>query len=108
MIKIYSQPGPDFMQGIFSKGRSCVSPFLKLVCCYLFIMLPTWANAQTVINGTVKDTKGLPAIGATVSEKGNKNTAVTDINDKFKLTLKGKSGILTVTYIGYKPQEVTI
>ncbi|WP_419699305.1 SusC/RagA family TonB-linked outer membrane protein [Mucilaginibacter sp. NFX135] len=108
MIKIYSQPGPDFMQGIFSKGRSCVSLFLKLVCCYLFIMLPTWANAQTVINGTVKDTKGLPAIGATVSEKGNKNTAVTDINGKFKLALKGKSGILTVTYIGYKPQEVTI
>ncbi|MGN8070852.1 SusC/RagA family TonB-linked outer membrane protein [Mucilaginibacter sp. 22184] len=108
MIKIYSQLGPDFMQGIFSKGRSCVSPFLKLVCCYLFVMLPTWASAQTVINGTVKDTKGVPAIGATVSEKGNKNTAVTDINGKFRLSLKGKSGVLTVTYIGYKPQEVTI
>lgn len=108
MIKIYSQLGPDFMQGIFSKGRSRVSPFLKLVCCYLFVMLPIWASAQTVINGTVKDTKGVPAIGATVSEKGNKNTAVTDINGKFRLTLKGKSGVLTVTYIGYKPQEVSI
>jgi TonB-linked SusC/RagA family outer membrane protein len=108
MIKTYSQLGPDFMQGIFSKGRSRVSPFLKLVCCYLFVLLPTWASAQTVINGTVKDTKGVPAIGATVSEKGNKNTAVTDVNGKFRLTLKGKSGVLTVTYIGYKPQEVTI
>ncbi|WP_076373610.1 SusC/RagA family TonB-linked outer membrane protein [Mucilaginibacter lappiensis] len=96
------------MQGIFSKGRSYVSPFLKLVCCYLFVLLPTWANAQTVINGTVKDTKGLAAIGATVSEKGAKNSTVTDINGKFKLTLKGKSSVLTVTYIGYKAQEVTV
>jgi TonB-linked SusC/RagA family outer membrane protein len=108
MIKIYSQLSSDFMQGIFSKGRSYSSPFLKLVCCYLFVLLPTWASAQTVINGTVKDTKGLAAIGATVSEKGIKNSTVTDINGKFKLTLKGKSNVLTVTYIGYKAQEVTI
>ncbi|MBB6130894.1 TonB-linked SusC/RagA family outer membrane protein [Mucilaginibacter lappiensis] len=108
MIKIYSQLSSDFMQGIFSKGRSYVSPFLKLVCCYLFVLLPTWANAQTVINGTVKDTKGLAAIGATVSEKGVKNSTVTDINGKFKLTLKAKTSVLTVTYIGYKAQEVTV
>ncbi len=108
MIKIYSQLSSDFMQGIFSKGRSGISPFWKLVCCYLFVLLPTWASAQTVINGTVKDTKGLAAIGATVSEKGVKNSTVTDINGKFKLTLKGNSGVLTVTYIGYKAKEVTV
>jgi len=108
MIKIYSQLSSDFMQGIFSKGRSGINPFVKLICCYLLVLLPTWASAQTVITGTVKDTKGLAAIGATVSEKGIKNSTVTDVSGKFKLTLKGKSGILTVTYIGYKPREVTI
>jgi TonB-linked SusC/RagA family outer membrane protein len=108
MIKIYAQQSLDFRKKGFSKGHFIFSPLFKMICCYLFVLLPIVASAQTVINGTVKDNKGLPVIGATVTEKGAKNTAVTDINGKFKLSLKGKSGILYVTYIGYKPQEVAI
>ena len=108
MIKIYSQLSLGFRKCIFSKGQFLFRPLFKMFCCYLFVLLPTVVCAQTVINGTVKDNKGTPAIGATVTEKGVKNTAVTDIDGKFKLSLKGKSGILNVTYIGYKPQEVSI
>ncbi|MDR6940689.1 SusC/RagA family TonB-linked outer membrane protein [Mucilaginibacter pocheonensis] len=107
MIKIYTPLSPGFMQGI-SKKRAGISVLLKMACCYLFVLLPFWASAQTVVTGTVKDNKGVPAIGATITEKGLKNSAVTDVNGKFKINLKGKSGVLTISYIGYKAQEVTV
>ena len=106
MIKVYTQTGPGFSERIFFKGGRLCNTLLKIACCFLLILLPIWASAQTVINGTVKDSKGEPAIGATVTEKGIKNSSVTDINGKFKLTLKGKSAVLVVTYVGYKTQEV--
>jgi TonB-linked SusC/RagA family outer membrane protein len=108
MIKVYTQFGSGFSESTFLKGRRLCKLFSKMICCYLLVLLPVWASAQTAINGTVKDNKGVPVIGATVTEKGVKNNAVTDINGKFKLTLKGKSGVLTVTYVGYKTQDVTI
>ena len=108
MIKVYTQFGSGFSESTFLKGRRLCKLFSKMICCYLLVLLPVWASAQTAINGTVKDNKGVPVIGATVTEKGVKNNAVTDINGKFKLTLKGKSGVLTVTYVGYKTQDVNI
>ncbi|HMG08378.1 MAG TPA: TonB-dependent receptor [Mucilaginibacter sp.] len=108
MIKVYTQFGSGFSESTFLKGRRLCKLFSKMICCYLLVLLPVWASAQTAINGTVKDNKGVPVIGATVTEKGVKNNAVTDINGKFKLTLKGKSGVLTVTYVGYQTQDVTI
>jgi len=63
--------------------------------------------AQTLdVNGTVLDTEGSPVIGATVSIKGGKAGALTDVNGKF--TLKGvkSSDVLVITYIGMETKEV--
>lgn len=81
---------------------------LKKVCCVLLLLLPVLASAQIKeITGTVKDNAGLAVIGATVKEKGAANSAVTDINGKFHITLKKNPGVLIVSFIGYKTTEVT-
>jgi TonB-linked SusC/RagA family outer membrane protein len=106
MIKIYTHPDPGFAKSTLV-NRKLYAGLFKIICCYLFLMLPAMASAQTVITGSVKDKDGA-IIGATVTEKGVKNTTSTDVSGKFKLTTKGSSGILVVSYIGYKTQEVTV
>ena len=104
MIKIYKQLSPDLRESALIKaapGRL----FFKAICYLIFLFLPALAQAQSVINGTVKDNSGVAVIGATVTEKGAKNTTTTDVNGKFKITLKGNSRTLVVSYIGYKTQE---
>lgn len=106
MIKIYTQLDPGSSKSTFSK-KKLYGTLFKMICCYLFLLLPTLASAQTVITGNIID-KGGPIIGATVTEKGVKNTTSTDLNGKFRITLKGNSKVLVVSYIGYKTQMVTL
>ncbi|OJW13318.1 MAG: SusC/RagA family TonB-linked outer membrane protein [Mucilaginibacter sp. 44-25] len=79
----------------------------KSACCIIFLALPFMARAQTIITGIVKDKDG-PIIGATVTQKGVKNTTSTDVNGKFQFTLKEGPAILTVSYIGYRTLEVDV
>ncbi|MDB5135060.1 MAG: SusC/RagA family TonB-linked outer membrane protein [Mucilaginibacter sp.] len=60
------------------------------------------------ITGSVRDLGGsLP--GASVVEKGMAgNGTVTDVSGHFRLTLKGKSEILLVRFIGYVTKEVNV
>ena len=64
-------------------------------------------QAQTV-KGVVKDATGETVIGATVQEQGVQNGAVTDIDGKFSITLKGKSHKLNISYIGMKTKTVDV
>ena len=64
-------------------------------------------QAQTV-KGVVKDDAGETVIGATVQEQGVQNGAVTDIDGKFSITLKGKSHKLIISYIGMKTKTVDV
>ena len=64
-------------------------------------------NATHTISGIVKDENGLPIIGATVKVRGAQMGVVTDIDGKF--SLKTSVGpVLTVSYIGYKTQDVKV
>jgi TonB-linked SusC/RagA family outer membrane protein len=109
MIKIYTQFGSGFRKTIFPIKREAGSQLLKNICCSLLLFLPMLAFAQTgAITGTVKDSKGVAVIGATVKEKGASNTSVTDVDGKFHIVLKKNSGILIVSFIGYVTKEVPI
>ncbi|HEX8021556.1 TonB-dependent receptor [Mucilaginibacter sp.] len=105
MIKIYSNPDQGFSKHIYLRRQT--NGLFKLMCCCLLLLLPVLANAQTIISGNVKDKDG-PIIGATVTQKGAKNITSTDVNGKFKLTLKGNSTVLVVSYVGFKTQEVSV
>ena len=59
------------------------------------------------LTGTIVDGNGEPVIGANVVEKGTTNGTVTDIDGKFSLEVRNNA-VLTVSFIGYIPKEVTL
>lgn len=61
-------------------------------------------DGQTV-GGTVLDETGQPVIGATVTVKGTKLVAVTDLDGRFSLKVP-RGSRLTVSYLGYTTAEV--
>ena len=79
---------------------------LRIALLVLFTVMVGSLSAQTV-KGNVKDANGEPIIGATVSEKGTKNLAVTDIDGNFTIKMTGKNPIV-VSYIGMKAKTVAV
>lgn len=83
----------------------------RLIATLLCIILLTIVGAmalhaqQLTVKGVIKDAAGLEIIGANVTEKGTMNGAVTDVDGKFTLNVKPGT-ILTISYIGYKSQEL--
>ena len=59
------------------------------------------------VKGTVVDASGEPVIGASVLMKGTTTGTITDIDGNFSLA-NVKPGILVVSYIGYKTQEIQV
>src|SRR5882757_5798698 len=83
------------------------------VALLLFALLPVtaWAqlNGSYILSGKVKDDKGGPLIGATVSIKGTTNGTSTDTTGKFTLTTSAKLPYtLIFTAVGYQPQDFLI
>ena len=75
-----------------------------LLLVVIFVSLPSFA--QTVkITGRVQDINGDPLIGATVSEKGTQNRAVTDVNGTYNITVKDSKAVLMAEYIGFQAAE---
>ena len=62
-------------------------------------------QSQTA-KGTIKDTDGLPIIGASIIEKGNTgNGTISDIDGRFNLTVK-PGATVTISFIGYRAIEM--
>lgn len=58
------------------------------------------------VQGVVLDVQGIPIIGASVLVKGTTNGVITDFDGNFQLNVS--SGVLVVSYVGYKTQEIKI
>lgn len=63
-------------------------------------------EGKKTVKGMVYDANGDPIIGATVTEKGTTNAAVTDIDGLFTLNVT-PGAHLTVTYLGYLPKDIS-
>lgn len=59
------------------------------------------------VSGIVKDEKGEPIIGASISVKGTSRGTITDLDGKFTLDAPD-NGTLVITYIGYKGQDLKV
>lgn len=59
------------------------------------------------VKGRITDLNGESIIGATIVVKGTSVGTVSDVDGRFRLAAVEDNAILVVTYIGYKPQEVT-
>lgn len=77
---------------------------VTLLCSILFA-----ASAQTrQVTGKVTDKGGEALIGVSVTVKGTKQGASTDIDGNFKLNVPSTSVILVLNYVGFKTKEVNI
>ncbi len=69
------------------------------------------ASAQAqgrVVQGTVRDTKGEPLIGAGVRVKNTQVGTTADANGHYSITVPKGSDALIINFIGTSPQEVTL
>lgn len=60
-----------------------------------------------VITGVITDQNGEPIIGANVVVKGTTNGTITDIDGRYSINA-GPADVLTITYIGYNRQEISV
>ena len=73
------------------------------------ILLTGWLNAQVLVSGTVKDTKGHPVRGASITIKDSYDGAVSDSTGAFHFSTSEKGQFtITVTNIGYNSFEQSI
>lgn len=92
------------------KGTNCT---YELEGNYIIIKSQQKGKAQShgkkiKVKGVVKDETGEPVIGATVMEKGSANNGViTDIDGNYTIEI-ASDGLLAVSYIGCKDQEIKV
>lgn len=60
------------------------------------------------VTGVVTDKNGEPVIGANVLEKGTTNGVITDLNGRYTLKVKDANAVLSISYIGYKAQDIPV
>ncbi|MBC7888765.1 MAG: TonB-dependent receptor [Ferruginibacter sp.] len=72
------------------------------------LLVISFVHAQgRVVTGQVSDSTGDAIAGVTVIEKGIAgNGTSTNASGNFKLTLKGASGVIIITNVGYAKQEI--
>ena len=63
---------------------------------------------QQTVTGKIVDENGQPLAGASVIEKGTTNGTQADFDGNFSINVTSKNAILTVSYLGFLSQEVTI
>ncbi|WP_035644327.1 TonB-dependent receptor [Flavobacterium sp. ASV13] len=82
---------------------------LKLLLLVFFASLSfnCWAQ-KTDVSGVVLDDKGMPLPAANVIESGTKNSAMTDFDGRFKLTVSNKNASLLVSFVGFVDQSVKL
>ena len=94
-----------FLNELISAGNRRKNFFLLLVVLVSSAML----QAQNVaVSGIVKDVTGEPLPGVNIMEKGTTNGTITDVDGKFTLSVKGTNAVLTVSFVGYAPQEISV
>ena len=78
-------------------------------------VVPVGATGEAIMSAEPEQLKGVvydsnteePVIGANVRVKGTTHGAVTDVEGAFTLSCS-KGDVLLITYLGYKPQEITV
>ncbi len=79
--------------------------YLLILCCISF----SWINAQIPVTGLVfEENTREPLSGATIIEQGTQNATTTDFQGKFSLVVKDENAILTISYIGFLSQSVSV
>jgi len=81
----------------------------KGILTLLLGVMSVFAFAQgRTVTGTITDTTGEPMIGVNVLVKGTTNGTITNLDGEFSITNIGNDAVLSVSYIGYLAQDITV
>lgn len=85
---------------------------LLLMLMLLAVTQLSYGQASSIVRGTVVDETGEPIIGAMLHEVDKNNrvysNTVTDFNGEFSLAVKNHNNKIKVSYVGFKPQTLSI
>ncbi len=82
---------------------------MKLKLVLFCILLSSIGWSQNKISGKITDeSNGEPLIGANVVAKGTTIGTITDVDGSFSFEVPAKTTALTVSYVGYVPQDIVI
>ena len=80
----------------------------KIALIFAIIASSGSAYAQTQqVKGTVKDSAGLPIIGAAVTVEGTSLGVLSGIDGSFAIDA-ADGAVLAASYLGYEPQRITV
>jgi len=83
---------------------------IAFILIVFMLQASTFAEVQGItVTGIVtssEDGSGLP--GVNVVEKGTSNGALTDMNGKYTISVRGESSILVFSYIGFSTEEIAV
>ncbi len=65
-------------------------------------------DITTKLTGVINDENSQPLIGVSIMIKGRTNGTITDINGHFNLDVPKDKSEITISYIGYKSQNIVI
>ncbi|HTI10419.1 MAG TPA: TonB-dependent receptor [Puia sp.] len=74
----------------------------------IFFAPGVFAQSGKKIAGTIKDEKGNPLAGASVTIKGTQKGVITDSSGNYSLSLPENSNTLIIASIGYESQEINV
>jgi len=81
---------------------------IKFALLSLLMLFSASVMAQVKVTGTVIDEAGEAVLGATVREKGTQSGAATDINGNFTINVKSANATLSISYVGYQTETVSL
>lgn len=82
--------------------------YLTFLLCTLLILQVSAQNSSLQVSGTILTSTGSPLTGATVAVKGGSQSALTDNNGSFRLTVPDANSVLIVSYVGYITREIPV
>lgn len=105
-----------FTRGIpisrLTKSNASRTTITWLAACFFILLLTVFtppAFAQVTVSGTVTAAgSGDPLAGVNIREQGTTTGTSTGGDGTYELTVSGPEVILVFTYIGFKPQEITV
>ena len=82
--------------------------FVSLTGCMLTLPQSVWGQGKTITGSVIDADDGSPLMGATITVAGSKDGTITDMDGNFKMTVNGQPHHLSVSYLGYDTQQVTV
>ena len=81
---------------------------MRLLLLSIALFITTISFAQQTITGTVTDETGETIPGATILEVNTTNGVITDIDGNFSISVSGTDAVISVSFLGFESQEITV